>query len=213
MTHGQRICSVAAIVCCVTQSLACPAARAVEPKQVMLLHSFGKDFKPWSEYARTIRMELNQQSPWPLDIIEHSLVTARSPDEDPEVPFVEYLRALSAKRSPDIIVSIGAPAAAFVQRHRQQLFAATPMVFTAVEQRRVQYSSLTANDTVVAVRINYLAAMENILQVLPNTKDVIVVVGTSPIEKFWKEAIAKEVEPLANRIKFYGQIICHLKRC
>ena len=60
---------------------------------------------------------------------------------------------------------------------------------------------LTANDAVVAVRINYLAAIENILQVLPNTKDVIVVVGTSPIEKFWKEAIGKEVEPLTNRIK------------
>ena len=168
----------------------------------MLLHSFGRDFKPWSEYARTIRMELNRQSPWPLDITEHSLVTARSPDEEPEVPFVQYLRALSAKRPPDIIVTIGAPAAAFVQRYRQQLFASAPMVFTAVEQRRVQYSSLTANDVVVAVRINYLAAIENILQVLPNTKDVMVVVGTSPIERFWKEAIAKEIEPLANRIKF-----------
>jgi len=201
MTQDQRICSLAAIICCAALSLVCHGALAAQSKQVMLLHSFGRDFKPWSEYARTIRMELNQQSPWPLDITEHSLVTARSPDEDPEVPFVEYLRALFAKRSPDIIVSIGAPAAAFVQRHRQQLFAATPMVFTAVEQRRVQYSSLTANDTVVAVRINYLAAMENILQVLPNTKEVIVVVGTSPIEKFWKEAIAKEVEPLANRIK------------
>ena len=75
------------------------------------------------------------------------------------------------------------------------------MVFTAVDQRRVQYSSLTANDAVVALRINYLSAFENILQVLPDTKDVIVVVGTSPIEKFWKEAIGKEVEPLANRIK------------
>lgn len=201
MTQGQRISSLAAIICCVVLSLVCHGSLAAESKQVMLLHSFGRDFKPWSEYARTIRMELNQQSPWPLDITEHSIVTARSPDEDPEVPFVEYLRALFAKRSPDIIVSIGAPAAAFVQRHRQQLFATTPMVFTAVEQRRVQYSSLTANDTVVAVRINYLAAVENILQVLPNTKDVIVVVGTSPIEKFWKEAIAKEVEPLANRIK------------
>jgi signal transduction histidine kinase len=146
-------------------------------------------------------MELNQQSPWPLDITEHSLVTARSPDEDPEVPFVEYLRALFAKRSPDIIVSIGAPAAAFVQRHRQQLFATTPMVFTAVDQRRVQYSSLTANDAVVALRINYLAAIENILQVLPDTKNVTVVVGTSPIERFWKDAIAKEAAPLANRIK------------
>jgi len=201
MTQAQRICSLAAIICCWAQSLACPTALAVEPKQVMLLHSFGRDFKPWSEYARTIRMELNRQSPWPLDITEHSLITARSPDEDPEVPFVEYLRALSAKRPPDIIVSIGAPAAAFVQRHRRQLFANTPMVFTAVDQRRVQYSSLTENDAVVALRINYLAAFENILQVLPNTKDVIVVVGTSPIERFWKEAIAKEVEPLANRVK------------
>jgi signal transduction histidine kinase/ABC-type uncharacterized transport system substrate-binding protein len=201
MTQGQRISSLAAIICCVVLSLVCHGSLATESKQIMLLHSFGRDFKPWSEYARTIRIELNQQSPWPLDITEHSLVTARSPDEDPEVPFVEYLRALFAKRSPDIIVSIGAPAAAFVQRHRQQLFATTPMVFTAVEQRRVQYSSLTARDTVVAVRINYLAAVENILQVLPNIKDVIVVVGASPIEKFWKEAIAKEVEPLANRIK------------
>ena len=166
-----------------------------------MLHSFGRDFKPWSEYARTIRAELDRQSPWPLNITEHSLVAARSSDENSEVPFVEYLRSLFVKHPPDIIVSIGAPAAAFVQRHREQLFATTPMVLTAVDQRRVQYSNLTANDAVVAVRINYLAAFENILQVLPNTKDVLVVVGTSPIEKFWKDAIAKEVEPLANRVR------------
>ena len=30
---------------------------------------------------------------------------------------------------------------------------------------------------------------------------MIVVVGTSPIEKFWKEAIGKQAEPLTNRIK------------
>ena len=167
----------------------------------MLLHSFGRDFKPWSEYAKAIRAELDRQSPWPLDIIEYSLVTARFSDENPEAPFVEYLRALFAKHPLDLIVSIGAPAADFVQRHRQRLFATTPMVFMAVDQRRVQYSNLTANDAAVAVRINYLSAFENILQVLPDTKDVIVVVGTSPIEKFWKEAIGKEVEPLANRIK------------
>jgi signal transduction histidine kinase len=129
-------------------------------------------------------------------------VSARSSDEDPEAPFVEYLRALFAKQPLDLIVSIGAPAAAFVQRHRQRLFANTPMVFTAVEQRRVQYSMLTANDAVVAVWINYFAALENILRVLPGTKNVTVVVGTSPIEKFWKEAIAKEAEPLSNRISF-----------
>ena len=199
--HIRRISAVASLVVFLAAWLGCPAGFAAESKRVMLLHSFGLDFKPWSEYAKSIRSELVRQSPWPLDIVENSLVTARSSDEDPEAPFVEYLRALFAKRPLDLIVSIGAPAAAFVQRHRQRLFAATPMVFTAVDQRRVQYSSLTANDAVVALRINYLSAFENILQVLPDTKDVIVVVGTSPIEKFWKEAIGKEVEPLANRIK------------
>ncbi len=50
----------------------------------------------------------------------------------------EYLRTLYAKHPLELIVSIGAPAAAFVQRNRAHLFAETPMVFTAVERRRVR---------------------------------------------------------------------------
>ncbi len=201
VVHIRRICATAALVVFLAASLGCPAGYAVEPKRVMVLHSFGRDFKPWSEYAKAVRAELERQSPWPLDVIDYSLISARFSDENPEVPFVEYLRALFAKHPLDLIVSIGAPAANFVQRYRQQLFITTPMVFMAVDQRRVQYSNLTANDAVVAVRINYLSAFENILQVLPDTKEVIVVVGTSQIEKFWKEAIEKEVGSLADRIK------------
>jgi hypothetical protein len=161
-----------------------------EAKRVLLLHSFGREFKPWSDYARVIRTELDQQSPWRIDLIDHSLVSARTSDVNPEKPFVDYLRALFAQRLPDLIISVGAPSAAFVQRNRQALFAETPMVFTAVEQRRVRFSNLTANDAVVSVRINYLAAFENMLRVLPDTKNIIGIIGASPIEKFWKEAIS-----------------------
>jgi hypothetical protein len=177
-------------------------AAMAESKRVLVLHSFGQHFKPWKEYAETIRAELNQQSPWPLDITDHSLVAARSGDENPEVPFVEYLRALFGKHPPDLIVCMGAPAAGFVQRHRAQLFANTPMVFTAVERRRVNYSALTENDAVVAVSINYFAAFENILRLLPSTENVMVVVGTSPIEKFWMEQHRNEVRPFEDRIAF-----------
>jgi len=191
----------AGIIFCLVALFACQVASAAEHKRVMLLYSFGRDFKPWSEYAKDIRAELDRQSPWPLDIIESSLVTARFSDENPEAPFIEYLSSLFAKHPLDAIVSIGAPAADFVQRNRQRLFPTTPMVFTAIDRRRVGYSNLTRNDVVVAANINYLSAFENILQVLPDTKDVMVVLGTSPIEKFWKEAIGKQVEPLTNRIK------------
>ena len=200
---------IAAIACLALYAMAVPASAepaprvsaAAEVKRVMVLHSFGRDFKPWSEYGKFIRSELARQSPWPIDIFDHSLATARLGGEGVEGAFVEYLRALFAKHPLDLLVSIGAPAAGLVQRHRKQLFGDTPMVLTAIDQRRVQFSDLTVNDAVVAVRINYLAAFENIVRVLPDTENVMVVVGTSPIEKFWKETIAKEVEPLTDRIK------------
>jgi signal transduction histidine kinase/ABC-type uncharacterized transport system substrate-binding protein len=183
-------------------TLATLQAATTQSKRVMLLHSFGREFKPWSEYATAIREELHRQSPWLLDITEQSVVTARSSDEDPEAAFVEYLRALFAKQPLDLIVSLGAPAAAFVQRHRQHLFATTPMVFTAVEVRRVKSSDLTANDAVVAVRTDHRPVIENILEVLPDTKIVAMVIGTSPGEKFWRKEIAREVESLERRVKF-----------
>ena len=200
--HIRRICATAGLVIFLAASLGCPAGFAAESKRVMLLHSFGRDFKPWSEYAKAVRAELDRQSPWPLDIIEHSLVTARFSDENPEAPFVEYLRALYAKHPLDLIVSIGAPATNFVQRRRQQLFATTPMVFTAVEQRRIQRSSLTENDTVVAIAQNFPAIIENILHVLPDTKTVAVVIGNSPLERLWLEVLRKEFAPFADRLSF-----------
>jgi hypothetical protein len=173
-----------------------------------MLHPFGRDFKPWSEYARNIRAELDQQSLWPLEISDHSLMTAHSGDEKSEGPLVEYLRALHAGYPPDVIVSLGAPAVAFVQRYRQQLFPATPMVFTAVEQRRVQYSTLTENDTVVAVAHSFRAIFDNILRLLPETNTVAVVIGNSPNEKFWLEEARREVRQFANRIalKWYNEL-------
>src|SRR6476620_544438 len=62
-------------------------------KRVLILHSFGREFRPWSEYARSIKVGLERQSPWPLDIQEHALLTARFNNPGPEAPFVEYLHS------------------------------------------------------------------------------------------------------------------------
>jgi hypothetical protein len=202
MTIWNHLCRALGVILLLASLLVCSAAGAVESKRVMVLHSFGREVRPWSDYAQSIRSELQRQSPWPLDITDFSLISARSDDDESEGPFVQYLRTLFAKRPIDLIVSVGAPAAGFVQRYRELLFAATPMVFTVVEQRRIQYSNLTASDAVVPIRIDFSALMANILQVLPETKNVQVMVGTSPIEQFWREEIRKEAMPFADRVAF-----------
>ena len=176
-------------------------ATDTEPKRVMMLHSFGPRFKPWSDYAQTIRSEINHQRQKAVTFLDHSLMNAPEDDENSEAAFVDYLRTLYANRPVDLIVAIGAPAANFVQRQRQRLFPTTPMVFSAVEQRRVQHAKLTENDTVVAVAHDFPAAFDNILRVLPLTKTIAVVNGASPNEKFWLEEMRRELAPLSGRVE------------
>jgi signal transduction histidine kinase len=166
-----------------------------------MLHSFGPRFKPWSDYEQGIRSEISRRWRKPVDFLDQSLVNARLEDENAEALFADYLRALYTSWPVDLIVAIGAPAAAFVQRYRQRLFPVTPMVFTAVEYRRVQYDKLTENDTVVAVAHDFPAAFDNILRVLPLTKTIAVVNGTSPNETFWLEEMRRELAPLARRVE------------
>jgi signal transduction histidine kinase len=180
----------------------------VESKRVLMLHSFGLRFKPWTDYAQFIRAGITRESKTPVDFHDHSLLNARLNDDKSDGPFVDYLYALYANKPPDLILAIGAPAANFVQRYRERIFPGTPMLFTAVEARRVQYDKLTKDDAVVAVAHDFRASFENILRVLPRTKTIAIVNGASPNETFWLGELRRETAHLTGRvkIKFYNEM-------
>ncbi|ABE61748.1 histidine kinase [Nitrobacter hamburgensis X14] len=177
-------------------------AQSREIKRVLILHSFGRDFRPWGLYAKAIRENLERLSPWRIDIQDHSLVSARSGDENPESPFIAYLNALYSEHPPDIVIAIGAPASNFVQHNRQRLFTQIPLILTAVEQRRIQLSNLPDNDTIIAVSHDFRLSFETILRVLPGTERIVVVNGTSPNEKFWLGELRKDAASLEKKVEF-----------
>jgi len=179
---------------------------AAQPKQVVVLHSYGQNFQ--GRWSRAIHNELNRQSPWPLEVQEFPLVSARGGDAAAETKFVEYLKALYAARLPDLIVAIGAPAARFVQQHRADLYLTTPMLLAAVEVRRVEQSMLSEQDAVVAARFDQVALIENILRLLPETKSIAMIIGNSPPERFWAGEQQRILTPLLeNKVEliFYNE--------
>jgi signal transduction histidine kinase len=180
----------------------------VNPKRVLMLHSFGPRFKPWSDYAQAIRAEINGSSRNSVEFLEHSLVDTRQSQEKSDDAFVEYLSTVYADHPLDLIVALGAPAANFVQHHRQRLFPMVPMVVTAVDQRRVRFENLTDNDAVVSFTNDVPVLFENIIRVLPDTKTIAIVIGTSPIERFWLEEMRRELAPLTGRVelKWYNEL-------
>jgi signal transduction histidine kinase len=144
---------------------------------------------------------LGKQSKEPIDIFEASLATARSSGFD-EGPFVGYLRTLFSTQRLDLVITIGAPAVNFFQQRRASLFPSVAAVHTGLEKRRVPVETLTDKDAVVAVAIDLTRAVEGILEVLPRTGRVAVVIGNSPIEKYWLGQMREAVKPLENRIAF-----------
>ncbi len=177
-------------------------ATAAEPKRVLLLHSFGWNFQAEDAFGDYLRTDLAEKSPYPLDRYEVLLEIARFSDGEQDEAFVGYLRALFATRPPDLIVTMVSPAARFIQRHRQDLFPSTPVIFAALDARAISDGTLTANDTIVSVSTDQRAYIENILKTLPGTTTVAVVTGDAPIERFWVKELRQVVQPLENRIDF-----------
>jgi len=173
-----------------------------EPRHVLLLHSFGPQFVPWTYFSGQFREALIKQSPNAIDLYEASLESARFAQLEEQGPVIEYLRSLFAERKLDLIVTMGAPAARFVQRYRPQFFPSTPLIMGAVEQRAINGAALTANDSAVSVAVDLPKFIEHILRVLPDTTHIAWAIGASPSERFWVEELHQASQPFTNQVTF-----------
>lgn len=176
-----------------------PAAGAA-PKQVLLLHSFSREFSPLNTFSDGFRTELGQQLGDSVEFHDVALESALFEGSAPDGPLLGYLAALFGAQPPDLVVTVGGPAARFAQQHRQQLFPSTPMLIAAVDERHLQTAALATNDAVVAVTNDLARSVDSILQMLPETTNVAVVVGSSPLERFWLQEARRQFQPFTNRL-------------
>ncbi len=87
-----------------------------------------------------------------------------------------------------------------MHRYQQSLFVTAPKLLTDVEERRTSGSKAVSGETSVAISVSFPAMVENILRIQPRTKTVAVVIGNSPIEKFWVGQIRETLKPFSDRI-------------
>ena len=172
---------------------------AQQPQRVLMLHSFGPQFGDL--YARDIRAQLDRQLPGNLELYEQWLVSARFSGSEDDAAFAGYLEALFRDHPIDLVITLGAPAANFVQRHREPLFHAVPALFADVEERRAKAESLGPNEAAVPISVSFPRLVTNILRVLPHTGTVAVLIGNSAIEKYWADEIRDSLAPFRSHVK------------
>jgi len=121
----------------------------------------------------------------------------------PEQAVVDYIRAIFAESSgPDLIVTVAGPAAVFARKYRQQLFPETPLLFGAVDQRYLRAAPLGRNEAAISVDNDFSGLVDGILQLLPRTRQLFVVLGSGPIGRFWRPELENQFKKLHDRLTF-----------
>jgi signal transduction histidine kinase len=100
------------------------------------------------------------------------------------------------------VVTVGPPAAAYYVQNRDKLFPGKALVIAALDERVVPKVALRAGDAVVAVHLDLPTLVDNILQVLPDTQRIAVVLGDSPIERYWLGEFHREFAQFTSRVTF-----------
>jgi PAS domain S-box-containing protein len=182
--------------------LAFPLSVSAGPRHVLLLHSYEREHAPYDAFVGNFRTELTRDSKEQIKFYDVSLQLAGSVENPPDGPVLDYMHAMLTDQRLDLMVTIGGPAAKFAQKNRQKLFPSTPMLFAAVDQRHMDVAALSPNDSVVSVLSDPVLMANTILQILPQTNNVFVVIGNSPLENFWRDENVREFERFKGRLAF-----------
>jgi signal transduction histidine kinase len=161
-------------------------------RQVVFLQSFDRGNLVLDRFTSLLRAIVDERSSDPVTFTEFVVSPAGFRDI-PEDAFIEFMASAFAGRpKPDLVITTGGPAADFVRRHRQRLFADSPLLYAAVDARFLKNANLATNETAVAVANNPSLIFDDILRLFPDTADIFMVMGSGELGRFWRQEFERE---------------------
>ena len=177
------------------------AAQPVQ-KQVLVLQSVDRGNIVVDHFTTNFHVELDQRAEQPVNFVQVVVGPIGSVGA-PERAIVDFIVSTFADGpKPDLIVAVSGPASIFARKYRQQLFPDTPLLFAAVDERYLRAAPLGENETAVASANDFPRLIDDILQVLPQTRQVFVVAGTGQLGQFWRRELEEPFSRFRDRLTF-----------
>ena len=177
------------------------AAEAAEPKRVLIIHSWGRDFAPFNAIAVAFRNELARQLKQPVAFHEASLDSERLGPPSDERPFFEFIRDHHGTARIDLVVVLGRTALRFYLRHRDRLFPEAPLLVTGIAAGLLEGLQFEPRDRVVTLKADIMVIAGSILEVLPEVGALVVVQGSSRIDSLERVEYQSRLAALASRVQ------------
>lgn len=182
-----------------------PSAHAAEPEarsSVLLLYAEARLLPAIVATDLSIRSTLQSGSESPVHFYTEYLDLSWFPGEGHERQLRNLLRQKYADRKLDLVIPAGAHALRFALKHRASLFPGVPIVFCAVDKPSVAGLELGPDVTGVWMSVDWRATLDVALRLQPDTRRVIVVQGTSDLDRRLAAQAREAFSGYQGRIEF-----------
>lgn len=169
------------------------------PRRVLLLYPFDNAQPATVNAGAAVRKRLLDRSPSQIDISAEFLDLARFPSEADELRLARYLAEKHSRLSPDLIMPLNSEALRFATKYREIIAPNVPIVFCCVTPDRATAADRPKDITGVYSQFDVGKTIALAQQLQPKALNLVIVSGSSEIDRRWLAALRKEIEPYENR--------------
>jgi len=169
--------------------------------QVLVLFDEDNDLPGMASIQRGLRQALVQDFGDDIGFYTESLQLTQFRDRDSDSILSDFLGRKYQGERLDLIVAVMEPSLDFLLRHRDSLFAGTPIVFCGLDSTEVANKLLPADVTGVMMKRRFAPTVDTMLALRPDTRRLYVVGGSSRFDRRLQGIARRDLEAVANRLE------------
>jgi PAS domain S-box-containing protein len=177
------------------------------PKRVLLLYSFDTEEGIYTGFDQSLRSELRSGVRDRVEFYTEHLDLVRFPAPARTANLVKLLKLKYSEQKPDLIVPVSYSALQFLLVDGKELFPGAPVV-TLFNVRRLDELKLRIATGTTGRSITGVASTDEpartldlVLQLQPDTRQVVVVGGSSSVDKYWIDQLKHDLSPYRQTVE------------
>jgi PAS domain S-box-containing protein len=178
------------------------------PKKVLILYSFDSEEGIYGGLDNVLRSQLRLRARDRVEVYTEYLDLVRFPAAAHADDMVRLLRLKYADKKPDLIVPVSYSAIEFLLGAGKDLFSGVPLV-ALFNARRLQDVKLQSGTGASGPEITGVASTDEpsrtvdlALRLQPDTRQIAVIVGSSPLEQYWLAQLKQDFSSYAGKVEF-----------
>ena len=173
------------------------------PKRVLAIFVY-KQGMPWANHIeKSLRSALAAESSYPIEFNVEYTDQSRFPEKEYLSKIIDLYRYKYGKQKMDLVFVLGDESTEWMLEYGKTLFDDIPVVFVTTDQKKIPKSPLIANVISLQWGFDFVKTGALIQDVLPQTKNIFVISGTSLTDQNLKNLAVEALAELDDRFTIH----------